>query len=501
MFGATPDYVINSYDNAGSVVCDYVWWGAGQFAWDGTQDHTGNSGGSLHLYGSYAPNSSDASLDTLSIMEILNCGVFDPPSVNLTLYRSVSFCIKWDTNSSIALSDFNSLGSLGGGLSFNFLSQAWTWPGVPTQNSPFAIPGTASNNWVYMDCPINILTALSDSQAISFFNYTPVNYAGSFSFWIDDIVLHPFACCGPPPPLLFMRRANQGLNLLPVSTGQYDCQNFRTAPDSGNFSWIGHGNDPVSYSFTVTNFNAVTTNFEVHMFLIPNAGTEPNADSVEPSVVYVALQNKGNDNHAELSFQYRMSSLPFANPLGIITNASALGTWTVTFRNDTNVTMTAPSGTSTNFNLPDDVESLFSFLDPLYVYFGIQPNDTRNLVSSAVLSQVRIDDTANEITRVQEDFSNGLDTNLWQVIATDSTSIQPVPANAYWLLWSQPSAGYVLQTNSDLTNPAGWATNGLPAPNLTVKGLTYTLLTTNAAFTAQPLALPDNGNLFFRMQR
>jgi hypothetical protein len=500
---AAPDYVINTYDNAGSVACDYFWWGVGQFAWDSTQNHTGNSGGSLHLYGNYTSNSPDANLDMMSIMELLNCGVSDPPAVDLTRYRTVSFWIKWDSTSSIALADFN---RPGGGLSFYFLDEPW-WPEsrIPARNSPFAIPGTASNNWVYMNCPIDELTALSDCKGISFFNYTP-GAGGSFSFWIDDIVLHPLPCgdCAPPP-FMFMQRANKGLNLLPASTGQYNRQNIRTAPNAGNFSWMGHGNDPVSYSFTVTNFNAVTTNFQVHMFLIPNAGTEINADWVEPAVVYVALQNKGNDNHAELSFRYRTSlppgNLQFTNPPVIITNASVLGTWTVTFRNDTNVTMTTPGGASTNFNLPDDVESLNCFLDPLNVYFGIQPNETWNLGGSAVLSQVRIFDTANDITNVREDFSYGLDTNLWQVIAADPSGIQPVPANACWLLWTEPSSGYVLQTNSDLGNPAGWAGNGLPAPNTTSGGLKYTLLTPNPAFTAHPLAFPDNGSLFFRLRR
>jgi hypothetical protein len=87
------------------------------------------------------------------------------------------------------------------------------------------------------------------------------------------------------------------------------------------------------------------------------------------------------------------------------------------------------------------------------------------------------------------------------VIAADPSGIQPVPANACWLLWTEPSSGYVLQTNSDLGNPAGWAGNGLPAPNTTSGGLKYTLLTPNPAFTAHPFAFPGNGSLFFRLRR
>ena len=43
--------------------------------------------------------------------------------------------------------------------------------------------------------------------------------------------------------------------------------------------------------------------------------------------------------------------------LASIGTNTALGTWTVTFNNNTNVTMTVPGGASTNFNIPDSHRS------------------------------------------------------------------------------------------------------------------------------------------------
>jgi hypothetical protein len=87
------------------------------------------------------------------------------------------------------------------------------------------------------------------------------------------------------------------------------------------------------------------------------------------------------------------------------------------------------------------------------------------------------------------------------VIAASPSGIQPVPANAYWLNWTLPDAGFVLTANSNPAASSGWGTNQLPAPVLTQGYVRSTLLTTNPAFTANPIALPANGSLFFQLQR
>ena len=66
--------------------------------------------------------------------------------------------------------------------------------------------------------------------------------------------------------------------------------------------------------------NAVATNFQVHMSLIPNAGTEPNADSVEALGCLCRPPKQGQrQSCGELSFLpiSRFGGLPFSDPLAL----------------------------------------------------------------------------------------------------------------------------------------------------------------------------------------
>lgn len=70
---------------------------------------------------------------------------------------------------------------------------------------------------------------------------------------------------------------------------------------------------------------------------------------------------------------------PATGPVGtlaIINDVSPIGTWTVKFENNTSITLTTPSGTSTNFAMPTEAAL---FADPLYVYLGSQPNQLANI--------------------------------------------------------------------------------------------------------------------------
>jgi len=461
--------------------------------------HASFDSGSLHVYADYSPTNASGQ-NQIMVGRPFECGFWylPLPPLDGTLYANVTVSILWDTNGSIGISDFNSDGEPG--LAAGFLTVSNTLTGFTV----VPVPNAASNGWVHLAWPINpTMPGLDQIKGVVFEKYNTDSMNGTVGFWIDDLTMQAPPCSSCIPPVVMaVQPARPGLNLFAASSGQYDRQNIRTAPGSGVYSWLGQGDNPVTYSFTVTDFAAATTNFQVHLFLIPNAGTESFPDWNEPAVICLALRNAGPGNHADWLFQYRTNFPPgnvqFTNPPVVITHPSLLGTWSLTFLNDTNVTMTAPGGATTNFNLPEAVPACFA--DPLYVYFGVQPNETANSGSSAVLSQVRIQDDIYGITHVQDDFSNGLDTNLWQVTAASVAAIQPVPANAYWLQWTFPDAGYVLQTNSNIGDASGWASNGLPAP-ARIGDAKYTLLTTNLAFTASPVAFPGPGSLFFRLKK
>ena len=90
----------------------------------------------------------------------------------------------------------------------------------------------------------------------------------------------------------------------------------------------------------------------------------------------------------------------------------------MTFINDTNITMTTPSGISTNFLISEDSAQLFA--DPLLAYFGVQANNSTGIGQDCVLSEIKITGSANPLDDV---FANdtGLDNTKWTVNAADFT--------------------------------------------------------------------------------
>jgi hypothetical protein len=258
----------------------------------------------------------------------------------------------------------------------------------------------------------------------------------------------------------------------------------------------------VSYSFTVSSFNAAGTNVQMHLFLVPNSDDTTSPDESDPDVLAGLLLPQA-DGSAVWRVEVKTNGVPNCSgscpwPVyGQITNSSLLGTWSLSFVNDTNMTLVAPDGSLLSFTLPPGLVARFDA--PLALYFGVMAKDAPNLRRSVVLSQIQI--AGNTVSTRQDDFSTGLDTNIWEIIAAYPPSIQPVPADAYWLNWTLPDFGFVLKTNSNLADPNGWGTDQLPTPVLSLGQLKYTLLTTNTAFTARPIAFPTNGSLFFRLHR
>lgn len=126
---------------------------------------------------------------------------------------------------------------------------------------------------------------------------------------------------------------------------------------------------------------------------------------------------------------------PELGPVGTLATLSApapTGEWRLGFLHNTNVTITAPNGSTTNFLMPAAAAAHFGC--PVRAQFGIRPNTRYNVQSFAVLSGVRITGTAGDI---DETFSSGpLNTNLWEVSAADAAGIQVVPPEGgYWLTW------------------------------------------------------------------
>src|SRR5208282_3693898 len=100
-------------------------------------------------------------------------------------------------------------------------------------------------------------------------------------------------------------------------------------------------------------------------------------DSSDVVALYVGINA---DRSATATFQYKVNQSSSWNTSLMVTQHCALGpvgTWKLTFNNNTNVTLTAPDNTKTNFTMAASDAALYE--DPVYVYLGDQPNVNANI--------------------------------------------------------------------------------------------------------------------------
>ncbi len=343
----------------------------------------------------------------------------------------------------------------------------------------YNIPAS-STNWTHLSFPID-QSAVGLDLVVGYYIYmwSGGAYTNTVMFNVDNIYLEPSTNEPPPaPPTLSLTKPAKGLNLTAEGTGQYDRQNFRTV--NPEYSWVGKGSTPVTYSFTVKSYPGTNNpNFEIHSYLIPvpydpavglgTIGTGSSPDWDQTNCIFMELQNKA-DGSALYTFRWKTNSIPdgnatyYSSPLAILTETNGpIGTWTLSFVNDTNVTMTSPGGSTTNFEFSAD--KLAGYVDaakaalPLYYYLGAKPQEMTNRGLSAIISDVKLQGFTSNI---DDNFmaDSTFNTNLWEMAAATSGSIQLISTDSlWWIGWTLPDAGFALQTNSIIATN-GWNESG-----------------------------------------
>ncbi len=344
---------------------------------------------------------------------------------------------------------------------------------TPTFFGTVTIPGSATNGWVSLQMPINHAMGNLISIGGIAFNYN--NYNGyptnDFVFWIGHVVMHynPTLVIGPPT-LLGLQKPVVGLNMIDTQvTGNNDNRyQVETATSSG-FGFVDKPN--VTYSWNIKSFPTNSPfGYQQHFFIV-NGTPGPYDQAADWNLadcIYITVQADSN-NFAYMSFRYKTNE-PAANgmiyntatnnwpiePVGYLytSNYSPLGTWSVTFNNQTNVTLTAPHGQTTNFVF--DPASAALFADPATVILGAQPNDTFVIGEAVVYNWFSVTGNDSPFTNI---FTNDLqlNTNYWTVLANDPNGVVLVPPNAaYWLPWTLPDSGFGLQTNANLATTNTW---------------------------------------------
>jgi hypothetical protein len=489
---ATPlpdtDTYTNSFGNAGSTTSWIYWYGNGSnnnsMTWDAAVDANNNAGsGSLLFETTFPAGNQLAWFGTFG-----NRWGYDTEFTHdATKYTNITFDVHVDPSS--ALSTAGTFGNLQIGFY-----------GGPNVLGSQTIPASATNGWVHIVQPIDPSTpGIGTVSGLAFRIQTYDNYnnpVGHLKFWIDNLKLVVSPVVPPPPRLAAPVKPVSGLNLGSSSSNgdQYQRTSIRLNNDMG-VGWLG-ASGPVTYSFAVTNF-PTGSGYQAHLFITtggipPSFETAP--DYVETNVIFVQIGRNANGT-GTAAFRYKVNEFQSnsnmfgaeyigdasAGTLANITTPTVLGNWSITFNQDTNVTLSGPGGVTTNFTMR--AAAVANFAEPLNILFGAQPNNSANIGQSVVLAQAGISGIANP---VNDNFmaDSTLDTSTWSPLAGDVTLAQVVPNDpGSWLIkWTLPDAGFGLQTTTNLTNPNSWTTltgpeaTGGPLSSYTAAGSRITLV-------------------------
>ena len=465
---AVPDRDLGTFDT-GTSGTGWLWgigWGNSTMEWDGSQDNTGNSGGSLHVSGSFDRATSDTPLMLYGIISG-NPWYHPPadPAYDLGVYKSLDFDIKWDAApANMSLADFNS--PPGGGVTGLEIKAcpdgASSGPTLATTN----IPAAAASGWTHISIPINpAQSGLDAVYGIWMNKWLPVtNPPASFGFWIDNVVLKGGDVL-PPPTVSLGNKPVPGLAFIAASSGQYDRQEIRTV--GSNYAWYG-ASGPVSYSVDVAKIgeNApAPTGFTLFMHFVPGI-PNPNdggSDYGEPNVVMWTIANSA-DGSAWSQLRYKTNA-PASNGhlfdtgslVGGPYNPTPAGTWTITFSQDTNIVITAPTGGTVTNVLPPEVVDIFkNYSTNMQINVGCVPGDPSRFGQMAVVTRVKFTGTPGE-PNVDSDFlAQPRDTNVWGIVAVSPVGVQQIPTNAaYWVNWTLPANSFSLETKAAL-GPGFW---------------------------------------------
>lgn len=389
----------------------------------------------------------------------------------------------------------------------------------------FPPPGSG---WVHVDMPMGTFgtanaTALNTTSAAFSFGIgaymaglTSINHQE-----IDIANVQIVMDTNPPaipPPTMNIVQARPGLRVFTQDhTATYNQEGFGTVDP--NESWIGVATpaNPVSYSVTFGSFDTVD-NYAFYAQFVQNANPgNPYGVYNGTNALVWTIQKGGGVFSTRIDWKTNAPAAGQTNnalPLTTTTSTTGRGTWTLTFTNDTNGTVTAPDGTSAAFTLPNDPAWTALFANPLIIDFGTAPNNTAGYGQWIDISKIAI---SNVVDGLQfDDFTQDdvLNTGLWNTgfsLNNNPPSVIQVSTNTpLWVNWTVPDDLFVLATKADLSDTnVPWYTpnyygNGITISTPTQMGNTtkWTLIPSTCLPTTD--AIPGgqaSASAFFRLQK
>jgi hypothetical protein len=510
LFAAATNFVVSTFDSDLSANPYGTNYWNDSSATSLTWTNAGNPAGSMHIVLDWAQGTSGGSYEWEESQ--IHCRPWDASTnadrgLDLRYYQSLDFDAMVLTN----VSTTNLHGDYAG-MNIALLGDPWwgsnpTNGGIPWTGIGGAAPVATVTNGGWQHYSLQVLPFQGTVSEFVFqcYNWGNSNTAMHTEFLIDNIKL--IAASGPGPTMQYTK-ATRGLNIWPT-TGGTDRNTIRSYQDPASptyYMWAGNG--AASYSFTIgaypvlapTDTNAIRP--AVRLELFPTLVTSAAADWDAASCIMTEIQVDTN-GYATWMFHWKTNApggngdLYTTDAQIFVTNPTPVGKWTLSFANDQNVTMTTPSGNSTNFvmgvhaNVPDIspafVESSGNYGE---VYLGLFGGGT-NVGNPVVFSGAQI--SGGNIYNSSNNWltATTFNTNEWVAVGTPPYTLVPTN-NAMWLNWNVPDAGFFLETNTVQPGATvNWSTN---------HGLPYgTIYVNHRGTLVKPGDLPNTPKLYFRM--
>ena len=407
------------------------------YTFDPTQNSAGNpSDGSMYVTVQWPINSDTNWNENWNDIQF----AFYTPPFNPTNYINFDVDIKVDVAHSATAKDGNTYGAVE-----LIVNNPWT---TVVGWAPLAL----TNGWQHFSGSFAGLPNETNSEAVlGFVSTGGDSLTNTVSYWVGDIVF-----TAPPtvntnmPPLSLAKAPPHGLTCIASkAAGTYQRQMVQTV--NSNYSWntATAASNTTIYSMTIASFpNTNYPGFESQMFLIPQVGRASGAsiDWYSTNVLDFFV-GENADGTGQGTLQYKINNPASWNTALVVSKACAsgpIGTWSLTFNNNTNVTMTAPDNTTTNFTIPAGDAAYFQ--DPVYVYAGVLPNNDANIGQSSTFSRLQVSGSAGSIN----DTFAALNPSTWVLYAEDAPGVFVTASDAkYWVTWPLPDYGFTNVYASD----------------------------------------------------
>jgi hypothetical protein len=455
------DLVVNTFDNDGGGTFGLDWYNFRTYAYgvtytfDPTQDSTGNTNsGSMYVTVQWPTNSDSRWNQNWNDIQF----AFYTPPFNPTNYIAYDLDIKVDIAHSSSALDGSSYGAVE-----LIVNNPWT---TVVGWAPLAV----TNGWQHFSGVFSGIPSQTNSEAvIGFISNGGDTLTNTVSFWIDNVIFTAPPTVNTNRPMLSLAKAPPaGLTCIASKPlGTYQRQMIGTVNSDYSWNTATAVSNTTTYSMTIASFpGANYTGFNSQMIFVPQSGmvVTPFDDNVDWDSANVAalFVGKNPDQTATATFQYKTNNPSSWNTALMVQKSCAsgpLGKWSLTFSNNTNVTLTAPDNTSTQFTIPAADAAYFQ--DPLFVYVGTQPNNNANVGQSSTFRNVQISGSAGSIN----DSFTSLNTNWTMYAADPSGIIITAPDAKYWVTWPFPDTGFANLYATDNLNKKLGASEWLTLPS------------------------------------